>query len=134
MYQGNATTYLSKTATDKFWPIDRIMFSMSPYITDAEAWQIVQEMEKMALSRYEGNFSQSDAFLWVAEQLGPERYQAVTTLWAIENQNAIRAVHTPGMLREAWMHKIAMTEGTEEQVRNHPGDYVSILVPRNEYQ
>jgi hypothetical protein len=107
---------------------------MSPYITDDESWQIVQALERMAQSRYEGNFSQSDALLWVAEQLGPARYQAITTLWAIENQNAIRAVHTPGMLREAWMHKITMTEGTEVEVRNSPADYVSIMVPKSEYR
>lgn len=129
-----AFSYVSQAATDKFWPIDRIMFAMSPYITDDESWRIVREMERMAKSKYEGNFTTQDAILWVAEQLGPERYQAITTLWAIENQNAIRAVHHPNSLREAWMHKITMTEGTEAEVRNSPGDYVSIMVPRDEFK
>jgi len=128
-----AWSYASQAVTNRFWVVDRICFALSPYITDDESWKIVQELEKMSKSRYEGNFTQQDAFDFIAQLIGPERYAAVTTLWAIENQNAIAAGNQPDMLREAWMHKITMQEGTETEVRNSPKDYVSILVPKSQY-
>jgi hypothetical protein len=130
-YIGNATTYISQAATNRFWNIDRIMFAMSPYLTDEETWKIVEELERMSASKTEGNFSPNDALNWVAEQLGGDRYQALCMAWTIDNQAAVTSIHSPEELREAWVHKLTMTEGTADEVRTNPNDYILIKTTRN---
>jgi len=128
---GHASTYMSQAATAKFWNVDRINFALSPYLTDEESWRIVDELEKMAESKYEGNFSPDDAMNWMAHMVGPERWQAVTMMWIMDNQNAILKLHHPEELREAWVHRITMTEGTDDEVRNSPKDYILIRTTRD---
>jgi hypothetical protein len=128
-----AFTNVSVAATNRFWNIDRIMFGLSPYITDEESWKIVEELNKMGKSRTEGNFTASDALLWVAEQVGPDRWQAICQCWTMDNQNAIKKLYSPEQLRTAWVHKIFMTEGTPEQIRNNPRDYIEIQTTRESF-
>lgn len=132
--QGHASTYLSSAATAKFFQLDRINFALSPYLTDEESWLIVDEMEKMAKSKYEGNFTPDDAMNWMAHMIGPARWQAVTMMWIMENQNALRRLHSPEELRDAWVHKITMTEEDDPSVlRAHPNDYILIQTTKAEY-
>lgn len=130
--RGHASTYISREATTKFWNIDRIMFAWSPYLTDPEAWKIVDELEKMANSKYDGNFSANDAFNWMAEQLGPARYQALCQMWTMDNQAAIIATNNPEELREAWVHKITLTEEDDfDVIKANPYDYVLVRTTRD---
>ena len=134
MRQGQAFSHISRQATDKFWNVDRIMFGLSPYITDEESWKIVDEMEKMAKSRHEGNFTPGDALNWVAHMLGSDRWQAVTTMWTIDNQNAIAKLYAPEQLRDAWMHRITMTEATPEELARNPDNYILIKTLKDDYK
>ena len=130
--RGHASTYLSTEATHKFWNIDRIMFAWSPYLTDDESWRIVQELEKMATSKYEGNFSANDAFNWMAQMIGADRYQALCMMWTMDNQNAINKLNRPEELRDAWVHKLTMTEETDFNViKANPYDYVLVTTTRD---
>jgi len=131
---GHAQTYVSKAVTDRFWVIDRAMFALSPYLTFEEAEQIGMELERMATSKLEGNFSGEDAFNWLAQQLGAERYAAVTQCWNIDNQQAIQRVHSPDSLRDAWVHILTMHEGTPEQVRASPKDYILIKTTKDSHR
>jgi len=131
---GHATTYLSQQATDRFFNVDRVVFGLSPYLTDQESWRIVEEMEKMARSKYEGNFSADDAMNFVAEMLGPARWAAVTQMWNIDNQQAIQRVHAPESLRDAWVHYLTMTEGTPEEVARNPRDYILIKTTKDSHR
>jgi len=131
---GHAQTYVSQAVTNRFYVIDRAMFALSPYITFEEAEKICFELEKLAQSRTEGNFSSDDAFNWLAEQLGPARYQAVTMMWNINSQNAIKQVFTPEQLRPAFIHKITMTEATPEEYAKTPDNYIEIQTTRDAYR
>jgi hypothetical protein len=126
-------SYVSQAATNKFFNIDRIMFGLSPYVTDEESWRIVEAMNQMAESKYEGNFTASDALLWVAEQLGPDRWQAVCMMWTLDSQNAIKQLYTPEQLRSAWVHKITMTEATPEELAANPSNYIEIQTTREDF-
>jgi len=130
---GHASTYVSQAVTNKFYNVDRIMFAWSPYLTDEESWKIVTELEKMATSKTEGNFTASDALNWMAEQLGPERYQVLCHMWTLNNQNAITSLYRPEQLRSAWVHKITMTEATPEELARNPQNYIEIQTTRDEY-
>jgi len=131
---GHAMTYVSQAVTNKFFVIDRAMFALSPYLTWDEAEKIALELERLGTSKHEGNFSSEDAFNWIAQQLGAERYAAVTQLWNIDNQQAIQRVHAPESLRDAWVHYLTMQEGTPEQVKRNPKDYILIKTTRDEYK
>jgi hypothetical protein len=131
---GNAQTYLSKAVTDRFWIVDRAMFALSPYLTFDEAEKIAIELERMATSRFEGNFTHEDAFNWLAQQLGADRYAAVTQCWNIDNQQAITRLHSPEELRDAYVHVISMQEGTLEEVAANPKNYIKIQTTRSQYQ
>ena len=128
---GHAQTYISKQATDKFWIIDRCMFALSPYITWDEAERIGMEIERMAESKWEGNFTHDDAYNWLAQQLGSDRYAAVTQMFNIDNQQAIQRVNAPETLRDAWVHVISMQEGTPEEVAANPKNYILIKTTKD---
>jgi hypothetical protein len=132
--RGNAWTYTSRAASQKFWHIDRICFSLSPWITDEESWRIVEQLERLGNSAQEGNFTASESLVWFAEQVGPARYQALCMAWTIENQNAIRRLYAPEQLRDAWVHSITMTEGTPEQLAANPDNYILIQTTRDEFK
>jgi len=131
---GHAMTYISQAVTNKFYVVDRAMFALSPYLTFEEAEKIAVELERMATSKHEGNFSNSDAFNWLAQQLGPDRYQAVQMLWTLDNQLSIKRLYAPEQLRQAWVHKLTMTEGTPEEVRANPSNYIEVETLKSEYQ
>lgn len=131
---GSAQSWVSAAVTNKFWVIDRAMFAMSPYLTDDESWKIVQELERMATSKLEGNFTGDDAINWLAQQLGAERYQAISMMWILDNQQAIQRLYKPEQLRDAWVHKITMTEATPEELEKNPKNYVKIQTTKDEYK
>jgi len=131
---GHAMTYISQAVTNKFYVVDRAMFALSPYLTFEEAEKIAVELERMATSKHEGNFSNSDAFNWLAQQLGPDRYQAVQMLWQLDNQLSIKRLYSPEQLRTAHVHKLTMTEGTPEEVRANPNNYIEVETLKSEYQ
>jgi hypothetical protein len=127
-------TRLSVGVTNKFYVIDRAMWAMSPYITDDEGAKIAMELERMATSKTEGNFTDADAFNWLAQQLGGERYQAIQMMWTLDNQHNIQKLYAPEQLREAWLHNITHTEGTPEEVKANPKSYTLIKVLKSEYK
>jgi hypothetical protein len=127
-------TYVSQAVTNRFYVIDRAMFALSPYLTWEEAEKIAVELERLATSRYEGNFTNADAFNWLAQQLGPDRYQAVQMLWTMDNQMAIKRLYAPEQLRAAHVHKLSMCEGTPEEVKANPDQYIEIETLKSEYQ
>ena len=124
--RGQAFSYVSQAFTNKFFNMDRILFNMSPYITDEESWLIVEEMEKRSQSKWEGNWTTGDCIMFLRELLGNERYNAMEIMWEMDNQQAIQQYNNPEDLRDAWLHKITLTEGTPEQVDARPEDYVRI--------
>ena len=131
---GNAMTYITAEATKRFHVIDRAMFALSPYLTDDEAWKIVTELERMATGTVDGNFTDRDAFNWLAYQLTPARYEALQMMWTLDNQNNITKLYAPEQLRPAWIHKITMTEATPEELVKNPDNYVRIQTTRDEFQ
>jgi len=110
------------------------MFALSPYLTWDESERIAMELERMAESKWEGNFTHEDAYNWLAMMIGADRYAAVTQCWNIDNQQAIQRVMAPETLRDAWVHVISMQEGTPEQVRSNPKDYILIKTTRDSAQ
>jgi hypothetical protein len=106
--------------------MDRILFNMSPYLTFEESDKIMYEMEKRASSKYEGNWTTSDCLMFLRETLGNDRWNALEMMWELGNQNAIVQYNNPEDLREAWVNKLTMTEGTAEQVKANPDDYILI--------
>lgn len=126
----SAMTYASQEFTQKFWNLDRIMFSMSPYLTFEETDKIMDEMEKRAKSKYEGNWTVSDCIMFLREVLGNDRWNAMEMMWEMDNQNAIKRFNNPEDLREAYIHKLTMTEGTAEEVALNPDDYILITTTK----
>ena len=131
---GHAQTYVSKKVTDRFWIIDRAMFALSPYLTWDESERIAMELERMAESKWEGNFTHEDAYNWLAMMIGADRYAAVTQMWNLDNQQAIQRVMAPETLRDAWVHVLSMQEGTDEEVRANPNNYILIKTTRDSAQ
>lgn len=129
----SAQTYLSHTTTTRFHIVDRAMFALSPYLTFEEGEKVAIELERMGQSKTEGNFTDADAFNWLAQQLGGERYQAVMMLWTLDNQQAIQKLYAPEQLRPAWVHVLTMTEGTPEEVAANPKNYILIQTTKSEY-
>jgi hypothetical protein len=127
MYQGysSAFTRVSQALTNKFFNMDRIMVNWSPYLTYEESERIVVEMEKRARSKYEGNWTNSDCMMFLRELMGNDRVNAIEQSWLIDNQAAVEKFGG-GLLREAWVHKLSMAEGTPEQVRANPDNYILI--------
>jgi hypothetical protein len=123
---GHAFTYTSKALTDKFYHLDRIMYAMSPFLTDDESWLILTEAEKRAQSKLENNWTPGDCIQFCKDLLGEPRWQALEMAWEINSQNAVHSLFSPEQLRDAWVHKISMTEGTPEQVQANPDDYILI--------
>jgi hypothetical protein len=122
----SAQTYASQAFTNKFWNMDRILFNMSPFLTFEESDKIMDEMEKRATSQYEGNWTTSDCLMFLRETLGNDRWNAVEMMWEMGNQTAITQYNNPGDLRDAYIHKITMTEGTAYDVEKNPDDYILI--------
>jgi len=122
----DAFTRVSTEFTNKFYNMDQICFRFSPYLTFMEAETIVVEMEKRATSKYEGNWTTSDCIMFLRELLGNDRYNAIEMAWEIDNQAMITAYNSREELRTAYVHKLMMTEGTPEQVRANPNDYMEI--------
>jgi hypothetical protein len=92
------------------------------------------ELENMARSKHEGNFSSDDAFNFIAQMIGGERYQAVTMMWIMDQQNAITSLYSPEQLRPAWVHKITMTEGTPDEIARNPDNYIEIQTTKDEFK
>lgn len=122
----SAQTYVSQEFTQKFWNMDRILFNMSPFLTFEESDKIMDEMEKRAKSKFEGNWTTGDCLMFLRETLGNDRWNALEMMWEMSNQNAIVQYNNPEDLRDAYIHKITMTEGTLEQVAASPDDYILI--------
>jgi len=131
---GHATTYFSKAVTDKFWIIDRALFAWSPYLTFDEAADIAIELERMAESKLEGNFTDGDAMNWLAQQLGPDRYAALCQIWIMDNQHNIAKLYKPEQLRTAWVHPLSMAEATAEEYAANPSAYIEIQTLKSEYK
>jgi hypothetical protein len=131
---GNAFTYASQNFTNKFWNLDRIMFSWSPYLTDDESWKIMDEMEKRAKSQYEGNWTTGDCMMFLRETLGNDRVNAIERMWEIENQNAVLSVFSPDELKETWVDKVSLCEVTPDQVKANPENYVLIKLPKTQQE
>lgn len=123
---GQAFSYVSQAFTNKFFNMDRILFNMSPFLTDDESWKIVVEMEKRAESKHEGNWTTNDCLMFLRETLGNDRWNAVEQMWELSNQQAITQFNDPKDLRDAYVHRLTMTEGTPEQVQANPNDYVLV--------
>ena len=122
----SAQTYVSQAFTDRFWNMDRILFNMSPFLTFEESDKIMDLMEKRAKSKFEGNWTTGDCLMFLRETLGNDRWNALEMMWEMSNQNAIVQYNNPEDLRDAYIHKITMTEGTLEQVAASPDDYILI--------
>jgi len=127
-------TRLSVGVTNRFYVIDRAMWALSPYISFEEGEKIALELERMATSKTEGNFTDADAFNWLAQQLGGERYQAVQMMWTLDNQHNIQKLYNPEQLRDAYLHNITHTEGTPDEVAKNPNSYTAIKILKSEYQ
>ena len=128
---GHAFTYVSQDLTRKFFHLDRIMFSMSPFLTDTEAWLILTEAEKRAQSKLENNWTAGDCLQFCKDTLGADRWAALEIMWEINSQNAVTQLFNPEELRTAWIHKLSMTEGTPEQVKANPDQYIEIQTTKD---
>lgn len=123
---GHAFTYVSQDLTRKFFHLDRIMYSMSPFLTDDESWLILNEAEKRAQSKLENNWTAGDCLQFCKDTLGQDRWTALEMMWEVNSQNAVTQLFAPEELRTAWIHKITMTEGTDLEVQASPDQYVQI--------
>jgi len=127
---GHAFTHASKAFTDRFWNMDRIMFSWGPYLTDDESYKIMDEMEKRAKSKLEGNWTTSDCLMFLRELLTNDRVNAIERMWELDNQNAILSVFAPDELKETWVDKITLCEVSQEQRDLNPNQYVIVKIPK----
>ena len=126
---GSAMTHVSKAYTDKFWNMDRIMFSMSPFLTYDESDKIIIEMEKRAKSKLEANWTHTDCIDFLRQTLGNDRWNALERMWELQNQNAVKQLFTPEQLRETWVDPITMCEIDDETRSKNPGSYIQIMLP-----
>lgn len=122
----SAQIYASQAFTSKFWNMDRILFNMSPYLTFDESDKIMDEMEKRAKSKLEGNWTVGDCIMFLREVLGNDRWNAVEMAWELDNQAAIQQFNDPSSLREAWVHKITMKEVPAQEAQKNPDNYILI--------
>jgi len=125
---GFDTSIFSTAVTNRFYVIDRAMWSMSPYLTYEEGSKIALELEKMATSKTESNFTDADAFNWLAWQLGPDRYQAIQMMWHLDNQHNIEKLYAPEQLRDAYLHNITHQEAPAEVALANANNYTKIKV------
>jgi hypothetical protein len=124
-------TKISARAVARFHHIDKIMFAMSPFLTTEETYKIMDAMEKMAEGKLETNWSASDAIMFCRETIGNDRWNALEMIWEINSQNALQSLYKPEELRDAWVHKISMCEGTAEEVAANPDSYILIKTTKN---
>ena len=127
---GHAFTHVSQALTQKFFNMDRIMFAWSPYLTDDESYKIMDEMEKRAKSKLEGNWTTSDCLMFLRELLTNDRVNAIERMWELDNQNAILSVFAPDELKETWVDKITLCEVSQEQRDLNPNQYVIVKIPK----
>ena len=131
---GNAMTYASQAFTNKFFNMDRIMFSWSPYLTDEETWKIMDQMELRAKSQLEGNWTAGDCLMFLRETLGNDRVNAIERMWEIENQNALLAVFSPDELKETWVDKVSLCEVSNEDYLKNPNNCILIKLPKTQQE
>lgn len=127
---GSAMTHVSKAYTDKFWNMDRIMFSMSPFLTFEESDKIIIEMEKRAQSKYEANWTTGDCIMFLRETLGNDRWNAVERMWELQNQNAVKQLYSPDELKETWVDPLTMCEVDDFTRSLDPSKYIQIMMPK----
>lgn len=127
---GHAMTYASQSFTQKFFNMDRIMFAWSPYLTFEESDKLMDQMELRALSQYEGNWTAGDCMMFIREQLGNDRVNAIERMWEIDQQTAIQSVFTPDDLQDTWVDKITLCEVGEAQRALNPNQYIQIKLPK----
>ena len=123
---GHATTYVSQDLTNKFYHLDRIMFAMSPFMTDEESWKLLEEAEKRATSKLENNWTAGDCLNFCKDTLGHDRWAAMEMMWELESQNAVLQLFKPEELREAWINKLTMCEVEPEVAALNLGDHICI--------
>jgi hypothetical protein len=75
---------VSTAFTDKFFNLDRILFKLSPYLTEEESWKILDTMELAAQSKYEGNWTEADCWSFLRDQLGADRVTLITMMEAAD--------------------------------------------------
>ena len=83
---------LTKTATDKVWHLDRIVFGLSPYLTPNETDIIIDRMETYGRSKIEGNWTIPDCYQFLKDVLGHHRFEIIMQLQnaeIIENQRRL---------------------------------------------
>jgi len=127
---GSAMTHVSQAYTSKFWNMDRIMFSMSPFLTFEESDKIIIEMEKRAQSKYEANWTTSDCLMFLRETLGNDRWNAIERMWELQNQNAVKQLYSPDELKETWVDPISMCEVDDFTRSLDPSKYIQIMMPK----
>lgn len=71
---------LSVAATTKFKHLDRVLFHLSPYLTQAESYKILDHMETYANSSLEANWTESDTYMFLQAVLGKDRLLFVETM------------------------------------------------------
>lgn len=82
---------VSQAFTSKFLELDRILFRWSPYLTLNESHIILDKMELYAQSKFEGNWTTSDCYQFLADVLGKDRLQLITMMEQVDNARAQQA-------------------------------------------
>jgi len=69
--------------------LDRIVAELSNYLSPIELDMIIDRMNIIATSKWDVNFSVSDATTWISEIIGVDRYNRAKQAWTEANQRAI---------------------------------------------
>jgi len=69
--------------------LDKIVAELSPFLTPIELDMIIDRMNIIATSKWDVNFSVSDATTWISEIIGVERYNRAKQSWTEANQRVI---------------------------------------------
>jgi len=69
--------------------LDKIVAELSPHLSPIELDMIIDHMNIIATSKWDVNFSVSDASTWISEIIGTERYNRAKQSWTEANQRAI---------------------------------------------
>lgn len=70
--------------------LDRMILEFSKYLSELEMDICLEFLEKISESKYDVNWSESDAATQMKIMLGNDRYQELKLQWGVDNQHLLK--------------------------------------------
>lgn len=74
--------------------LDKMVAELSQHLSPIELDMIIDKMAILSTSKWDVNFSVSDAVTWISDVIGQERYQRAKNDWSTANQKSLTVFGT----------------------------------------